>query len=82
MTPEKNDHLHPPGPSGALPRPHSLLMTVTPSKLPLEDTFFAQFLHTGVTRPPGEQAAAVLGGTGVLVRGFVRAELSTRPLGW
>ena len=28
-------HLQPPGPSGAPPSPHSLLVTVTPSKLPL-----------------------------------------------
>ena len=34
----------------------------------------------GETRPPGKKAAAVLGRAGVLIRGFVRAEFSTRPL--
>ena len=73
------DYLQPPGPSGALPSPHSLLITVTPSKLPLEGTFLAHIM--GETRPPGEKAAAVLRGAGVLIWVFVRAEFSTRPLG-
>ena len=39
-------HLQPPGPSGAPPSPHSLLVTVTPSKLPLQLTIWIGWWHS------------------------------------
>ena len=69
-------HLQPPGPSGAPPSPHSLLVTVTPSKLPLQLTIWIGWWHSYNTLLPDvEQSRGHMRYTYIILGHLARRQL-------